>query len=73
MKLDYYFNYFNLTFFSIQVPDYKISSDRFGQDNNENEDDDSAFDIDETDLNSYSTVFEDSDEFQIFSESIQRK
>jgi len=40
------------------------------QDKNENEDDGSAFDIDETDLESYSTVFEDSDEFQIFSESI---
>jgi hypothetical protein len=40
---------------------------------NENEDDGSAFDSDETDLDSYSTVFEDSDEFQIFSESIQRK
>jgi hypothetical protein len=26
-------------FFSIQLPDYKISGDRFGQDNNENEDD----------------------------------
>ncbi len=71
--LDYYFNYFNRIFFSIQVPDYKISGDRFGQDNNENEDDGSAFDIDETDLESYSIVFEDSDEFQIFSESIQRK
>jgi hypothetical protein len=43
------------------------------QDNNENEDDGNAFDIDETDLDSYSTVFEDSDAFQIFSESIQRK
>ncbi len=71
--LDYYFNYFNLIFFSIQVPDYKISGDRLLQDNKENEDDGSAFDIDETDLDSYSTVFEDSDEFQIFSESIQRK
>ncbi len=40
------------------------------QDKNENEDDGSAFDIDETDLESYSTIFEDSDEFQIFSESI---
>jgi hypothetical protein len=40
------------------------------QDKNENEDDGSAFAIDETDLELYSTVFEDSDEFQIFSESI---
>jgi hypothetical protein len=71
--LDYYFNYFNLTSFSVQVPDYKISGDRLRQDKNENEDDGSAFDIDKTDLDSYSTVFEDSDEFQIFSESIQRK
>jgi len=69
--LDYYFNYFNLIFFSIQVPDYKISGDRLRQD--ENEDDGSAFDIDKTDLDPYATVFEDSDEFQIFSESIQRK
>ncbi len=68
--LDHYFNYFNLIFFSIQVPNYKISSDRLRQDNNENEDDGSAFDIDETDLGSYSTVLEDRDEFQIFSESI---
>jgi hypothetical protein len=57
-------------FVFIQVPDYKISGDRFGQDNNENEDDGNAFYIDETDLDSYSTVFEESDEFQIFSESI---
>ncbi len=28
-----------LIFFFIQVPDYKISDNRFGQDNNENEDD----------------------------------
>jgi hypothetical protein len=71
--LDYYFNYFDLILFSIKVLDYKKSGVRFGEDNNENEDDGSAFDIDETDLDSYSTVFEDSDEFQIFSESIQRK
>ncbi len=70
--LDYNFNYVN-RIFSIQVPNYKIAGDRFGQDNNENEDDGSAFDIDETGLDSYSTVFEDSDKFQIFSESIQRK
>jgi hypothetical protein len=62
-----------ILFFSIQIPDYEISDDRFGQDNNENEDDDSAFDIDENDLNSYSIVFEDSDECQMFSESIQLK
>jgi hypothetical protein len=43
------------------------------QDKNENDDDGNAFDIDETDLDSYSIVSEDSDEFQIFSESIQRK
>jgi hypothetical protein len=43
------------------------------QDSNENEDDGSALDIDETDLDSYSIVFEDRDEFQIFSEIIQRK
>ncbi len=55
------------------VPDYKISGDTLRQDNNENEDDGSIFDVDETDLESYSTVFDDSDEFQIFSESIQRK
>ncbi len=59
--------------FSIQAPDYKKSGDRFGQDSHENEDDRIAFDIDETDLESYSTVFEDSDEFQIFSESIQNR
>jgi hypothetical protein len=60
-------------FVSIQVPDYKKSGDRFGQNSNENEDDGSDFDVDETDLDSYSIVFEDSDEFQIFSESIQRR
>ncbi len=70
--LDYYINYFNL-FFSIQVPDQKISGDRLRQDNNENEDGGDAFDIDETDLDSSSTVFEDSDEFRILSEIIQRK
>jgi len=59
--LAYYFNDFNLIFFSIQVPDYKNSGDRFGQDSNE------------TNLDSYSTVFDDSDEFRIFSEIIQRK
>ncbi len=62
-----------IVFFSILVPDYKISGDTLRQDNNENEDDGSIFDVDETDLESYSTVFDDSDEFQIFSESIQRK
>jgi len=60
--LDYYFNYFNL-FFSIKIPDYEKSGSRFGEDNNEKEDEGSAFDIDETHLDSYSTVFEDSDEF----------
>jgi hypothetical protein len=40
------------------------------QDKNENEDDGSAFDIDGTDLDSYSTVTVDRNEFQIFSESI---
>ncbi len=71
--LGYYYNCFDLIFFSIQVPDYKKTGDRFGQDSNENEDDGRAFAIDETDLDWYSTVFNDSDEFQIFSESIQRK
>ncbi len=71
--LDYYSNYFTLIFFSIKIPDYEKSGGRFGEDNNENEDEGSAFDIDKTDLDSYSTVFEDSDEFQIFSDSIQRK
>jgi hypothetical protein len=40
------------------------------QDNNENDDDGSIFDVNEADLDSYSTVFEDNEEFQIFSESI---
>ncbi len=71
--LDYYYNYFDLIFFSIKVSDYEKSGGRFGEDNNENEDEGSAFDIDETDLESYSTVFEDSDGFQIFCESIQCK
>jgi len=42
-----------ILFFSIRIPDYKISDDRFGQDSSENEDDGGAFDIDETDLGSY--------------------
>ncbi len=68
--LDYYYNYFDLSFFLFRLLIIKKSGDRFGQDSNENEDDGIDFDIDETDLESYSTVFEDSDEFQIFSESI---
>ncbi len=71
--LDYNFNYFNRIFFLFRFLIIKyqvIDCDRI---TNENEDDGSAFDSDETDLDSYSTVFEDSDEFQIFSESIQRK
>jgi hypothetical protein len=48
--LGYYYNCFDLIFFSIQVPDYKKTGDRFGQDSNENEDDGRAFAIDETDL-----------------------
>jgi len=61
----------SLLFFSIKILDYEKSGGRFREDNNENEDEGSSFDIDETDLDSYSTVFEDSDEFQIFSESMQ--
>ncbi len=71
--LDYYYNYFDLSFFLFRLLIIKKSGDRFGQDNNEKEDDGSILDVDETDLDSYSNVFEDSDEFQIFSESIQRK
>lgn len=42
---------------------------------NDDEDDDTDFDIDETDLESYSTVLEaseDIDEFQIFCDSLQK-
>jgi hypothetical protein len=53
----------SLLFFSIKILDYEKSGGRFGEDNYENEDEGSAFDIDETDLDLYSTVFEDSDEF----------
>ena len=59
--------------FDIQVPDHEMSGD--GLDDDDDEDDEgSDFDIDETDLESYSTVLEaneDIDEFQIFCESLQ--
>ena len=53
-----------------------MTGDGLGENNNDDDDDNSDFDIDETDLESYSTVLEvneDIDEFQIFSESLQRK
>ncbi len=53
-----------------------MAGDGVGDDNNEDDGDDSDFDIDETDLESYSTVLEaneDIDEFQIFSHSLQRE
>jgi len=47
-----------------------------GGDDDDDDDEGSDFDIDETDLESYSTVLEaneDIDEFQIFCESLQSK
>jgi hypothetical protein len=61
---------------AIKVPDHEMAGDGVGDDNNEDDGDDSDFDIDETDLESYSTVLEaneDIDEFQIFSHSLQRE
>ena len=53
-----------------------MSGDGLGDNNNENGDDEgSDFDLDETDLETFSTVLEaneDIDEFQIFCESLQR-
>jgi len=59
-----------------KVPDHEMSGDGLGEDGEDDDDDDdgSDFDIDETDLESYSTVLEvneDIDEFQIFCESLQ--
>ena len=54
-----------------------MSGDGLDDDDDDDDDDDgSDFDIDETDLESYSTVLEaneDIDEFQIFCESLQSK
>ena len=54
-----------------------MSGDVLGENNGgDDEDGDSDFDLDETDLESYSTVLEvneDIDEFQIFCDSLQRK
>jgi len=60
-----------------KVPDHEMSGDGVGEDGEDDDDDDdgSDFDIDETDLESYSTVLEvneDIDEFQIFCESLQK-
>jgi hypothetical protein len=60
--------------FCLKVPDHEMSGDGF-DDDDDDDDDGSDFDIDETDLESYSTVLEaneDIDEFQIFCESLQR-
>jgi hypothetical protein len=51
-----------------------MSGDGLDDDDDDNDDEGSDFDIDETDLESYSTVLEanqDIDEFQIFCESLQ--
>lgn len=51
-----------------------MSGDGLDDDDDDDDDEGSDFDIDETDLESYSTVLEaneDIDEFQIFSESLQ--
>ena len=60
----------------LQVPDHEMSGDGFEDDDGDDDDEGSDFDIDETDLESYSTVLEaneDIDEFQIFCESLQSK
>jgi hypothetical protein len=62
-----------LFFFIIKVSDHEMSGDGLDDDDDE-EDEGSDFDIDETDLESYSTVLEaneDIDEFQIFCDSLQ--
>ncbi|CAF3715518.1 unnamed protein product [Adineta steineri] len=58
-----------------KVPDHEMSGEGVGDDDDDDDDEGSDFDIDETDLESYSTVLEaneDIDEFQIFSESLQK-
>jgi hypothetical protein len=53
-----------------------MTGDGLDEDDDDDDDDGSDFDIDETDLESYSTVLEaneDIDEFQIFCESLQSK
>jgi hypothetical protein len=68
--LDYYFNYFDLFFLLrfLIIKDQLI--DLEGIIMKMKMDDGSAFDINETDLDSYPAVSEDSDEFRIFCESI---
>ncbi|CAF4985338.1 unnamed protein product, partial [Rotaria magnacalcarata] len=51
-----------------------MSGDGLDGDDDDDDDEGSDFDIDETDLESYSTILEaneDIDEFQIFCESLQ--
>ncbi|UJR37907.1 hypothetical protein I4U23_030595 [Adineta vaga] len=59
-----------------KIPDQEMSGDGLDADDDDDDDDEgSDFDIDETDLESYSTVLEaneDIDEFQIFCESLQK-
>jgi len=53
-----------------------MSGDGLDGDDDDDDDDSSDFDIDETDLESYSTVLEaneDIDEFQIFCDSLQSR
>jgi hypothetical protein len=53
-----------------------MSGDGLDEDDDDDDDEGSDFDLDETDLESYSTVLEaneDIDEFQIFCESLQSK
>ncbi|CAF1060914.1 unnamed protein product [Adineta ricciae] len=61
--------------FKGKVPDHEMSGDGLDEDDDDDDDEGSDFDIDETDLESYSTVLEvneDIDEFQIFCESLQK-
>ena len=60
----------------LQGPDQEMSAEGNGAHRPQDDDDKSDFDIDETDLESFSTVLEmsdDIDEFQIFCISLQRK
>lgn len=65
-----------LFIFLLKASDHEMSGDGLDGDDDDEDDEGSDFDIDETDLESYSTVLEaneDIDEFQIFCESLQSK
>ncbi|CAF3319814.1 unnamed protein product [Rotaria socialis] len=58
-----------------KASDHEMSGDGLDGDDDDDDDEGSDFDIDETDLESYSTILEaneDIDEFQIFCESLQK-